>query len=166
MSTPSDLLEQYKAILEDIGRLGERYESGKNFYVTVLSAFCGFLGLAAGDVSVLKVSWWVLWLIAGAGVAVCWMWIIHTRSVTLLFAIKFRLLAEMEKQGVLYPAFQLETQWLFDAASRPEHVTKAKYMKITDTNVTIAKVFMALFILIPLINSLSLLLCRAGCCLN
>jgi hypothetical protein len=149
MSTSDGLLEQYKAYIEDIGRIGERYESSKNYYVSLLSALFTFLALAGGDSAVFKLAAKFLWLISGVGVVICLMWIAHTLSVNALFKVKFRILTELEEQASLYPAFKLESQWLFQPASRPENLVIRQYVGTTRCNLGVAGAFMFLFALLP-----------------
>ncbi len=43
----SDMTEQYKAYLQDLGNIDARHETARGFYITVLSALLSFLALAA-----------------------------------------------------------------------------------------------------------------------
>lgn len=156
MSPPPDqLLEQYKACREDIGRIGERYESSKNFYVTIISALFAFLALAGGDDAVFRMNHTFLWLVALVGVGVCMLWILHTRSVAALFRIKFHLLADMEEKGGLYPACQLESAWLFAPHSRPEKLKDLRYVSIGRVNTGIAVLFLVLFLILPFLKTVA-----------
>src|SRR5260221_5313750 len=83
-------LQEYKAYLEDIGRIGERYECSKNFYVSLITALFTFLALAGKDKRVFKLDLGFIWLVAFVGVGICSVWIAHTRSVSVLFRFKFR----------------------------------------------------------------------------
>ena len=150
---PDHLLEQYKAYLEDIGRIGERYESSKNFYITVISALFTFLALAGKEGGIFTLDKPFLWLVAGFGVGLCTIWIAHTHSVTVLFRFKFRILAEIEQEAKLHPAIAHESLWLFKPCSRPEGLQDLKYIPVTPINIRVAVLFIILFIALPFLKT-------------
>jgi hypothetical protein len=150
---PDKLLEQYTAYLEDIGRIGERYESSKNFYVTIISAIFTFLTLAGKDSSILKLDDKFLWLVALIGMGICVLWIVHTHSVTVLFNFKFRILELIEAKASLYPAFKKETEWLFQPGLRPEKLKNMKYIPMMPINIGVAVLFFVLFVVLPFLKA-------------
>ena len=155
MNTPNnsnDFMEQYKAYLEDIGRIGERYESSKNFYVSLITALFTFLALAGKDKPVFALTLPFIALVAFVGAGLCGVWIAHTRSVTALFRFKFRILGEIEEKASLHPAFKKETEWLFQPELRPADLQSVKYVQIMEFNLVVASLFLLLFIALPFLK--------------
>ena len=150
---PDHLLEQYKAYLEDIGRIGERYESSKNFYITVISALFTFLALAGKEGGIFTLDKPFLWLVAGFGVGLCTIWIAHTHSVTVLFRFKFKILAEIEQEAKLHPAIEHESLWLSKPCSRPADLQDLKFTPVTPINIRVAVLFIILFIALPFLKT-------------
>lgn len=92
----SDMIEQYKAYLQDLGNIGSRHETARGFYITVLSALLSFLALAGKDGPLKEIGHPLVVVVGIGGIAICILWLFHTLAFTALYSAKFGRLSEME----------------------------------------------------------------------
>jgi hypothetical protein len=106
--TLATILDQYKAYLDDVGNIGTRYDTSKGFFLSVITALLGILALAkVGEV--FEGPRVLLGLAVSAfAILVCMVWSRSIASYRRLFAVKFEVLHQMEKEGNLFPIFQRE----------------------------------------------------------
>ena len=144
----SALPDQYKAYLEDLGRIGGRHETARQFYLSLVSAISAFVALATGEGPLSRVGMNGLAIVLFAGLFISLMWAAHMRSFGKLFAAKLHVLRALEKarpvEGQLFEAFVLETKILSGKAGEEEGAGRGgwswTYMRITliDTLVPLA----------------------------
>ncbi len=92
----SDMIEQYKAYLQDLGNIGSRHETARGFYITVLSALLTFLALAAKDGPLKDIGHSLVVVVGIGGIAICALWLFHTLAFTALYSAKLGRVSEME----------------------------------------------------------------------
>jgi hypothetical protein len=141
MSAPHDPtavpLEAYTAYLDDLGRLGGRHETLRQFYLSVVSALFVFLALAGGTDSLLQnVRGFVVFIGGGVGVLVCIAWILHMGSFGNLFEAKTATLVEMEK-ALEWSVKPFEYEGNHSAAKRRR--------RLTNIDRFVASIFIVLF---------------------
>jgi hypothetical protein len=97
------LLGLFQAYLEDMGRIGARHETLRQFYVSVISALFVFLAMAGKDGPFQAVRGAVLVMVALVGVAICVSWLLHMRSFRRLFDAKRATLCRIEAELPFHP---------------------------------------------------------------
>jgi hypothetical protein len=104
---PGTILDQYKSYLSDVG-IGTRYATSNGFYLSVITALLGILALTkAGEV--FEGPRAALGLVVSTfAILVCMVWSRSIASYQRLFALKFKVLREMEYVGELFPIFKRE----------------------------------------------------------
>jgi len=103
-----ELLEQYKAYMEDLGNIGERQSGSRRFYLSVMSALLVFLS-ASGKGKVLgEISGEFRIVICIAALCICALWFLHMLSFRALFDAKFKVLREMEGEGLPFHIYKKE----------------------------------------------------------
>lgn len=102
-----DIMEQYKAYLQDIGNIGVRHENSRRFYLAAPSALFAFLALAGKD-GPLKIAGPALVLVGIVGIVLCIVWLMHMQAFRAIYLAKFNVLRKMEEKGCLYPIFKEE----------------------------------------------------------
>lgn len=127
----ADDIELYTAYLTDLGRIGERHENSRKFYISVMSALFVFLSLAGKDAVFVNVQDKVLGIVAVAGFLICLAWFEHMRSFGKLYFAKLSTLRKLEEnlreQRPLNP-FTIETELLTNPDSKR---TKFRYTPLT-----------------------------------
>jgi hypothetical protein len=120
MQPNPDLLGQYTAYMQDLGNIGDRHQTARSFYLSVVSALLVFLSMAGDKGPLLAVKDRVQIVIAGAGLAICFLWFFHMRFFGALFKAKFDVLREMEKT---LPSQIFAHEW--------DYLKKSKYASLT-----------------------------------
>jgi hypothetical protein len=103
-------LEVYRAYLEDLGRLGGRHETLRQFYLSVISALAAFLALAGKD-GLFQGVREVATVVGLVGALICLAWCLHMGRFADLFSAKAKTLRQMES-GLPSTPFALEDQAL------------------------------------------------------
>jgi len=107
---PGTILEQYKSYLGDIGNIGTRYATSNGFYLSVITALLGILALTkAGEVFASPKAALGL-AVPTFAILVCMVWSRSIASYQKLFAVKFKVLREMESAGNLFLIFKREDE--------------------------------------------------------
>lgn len=133
-------LELYKAYLEDLGRIGGRHETLRQFYLSVISALFVFLALAGGTDALLgKVRGSVLIVVGLVGAMVCVSWLLHMWSFARLFKIKKKTLGELES------AFQFSVT-PFSRELQLDVDPKFRRPRLTSVDRLMASIFIVLFV--------------------
>ncbi len=140
--TMSDMLEQYKASLQDLGNIGSRHETARGFYLSVLTALLAVLALADQEKILYAVGGHLLLVVGIAGMAVCALWFLQTLTLTALYAARFRGLEAMEKK---LPFQNFEAQY---ALLKKDW----RYIPITYIECAVATVFFVLFLAVMLLK--------------
>jgi hypothetical protein len=105
---PPELIEQYKAYVEDVGRIGKQHAGSRKFYLSVISALLVFLSMAGEDGPFKGVQYSVQVIVAIAGMVICVFWFFHMRAFGALYKAKFTVLRQMEGLGLPHPIFGAE----------------------------------------------------------
>jgi hypothetical protein len=111
MEPNPDLLGQYTAYMEDVGNIGDRHQTARRFYLSVISALLVFLSMAGGKGPFNDVKLRVQIVVGFAGLAICLLWFCHMRSFGALYKAKFDILKKMEK-SLPYQIFAEEWECL------------------------------------------------------
>lgn len=114
-------LKIYELYLADVGRIGDRHQALRAFYVSLIGALTGLLALAGGEKAVFpgsKLNGGLL--VAAAGFAVCIMWFAHMGSFRAIFDAKFKTLRAIEGKLTVAP---FESEWSALQQSRYVHLT-------------------------------------------
>lgn len=93
---PSNL-KIYEIYLNDLGRIGSRHETARQFYITVITAIFAFLGLAGREGVLTNIADIVKFIACLAGGLICITWLRHMRSFGVLFSGKLAVIREIEK---------------------------------------------------------------------
>ena len=131
----SVLLELFKSYLEDLGRIGGRHETLRQFYVSVISALFVFLAMAGKEGLFQAVRGGVLVIVALVGIIVCVAWILHMSSFADLFSAKTATLCKLEEK-LPFQLFSTEKQELKEKGR----------IRLTTVDRIIAAAFILLFI--------------------
>lgn len=105
------LPEQYKAYMDDVGRLCNRQDASDRYYLGVVSALLVFVSLA-GDREVFNNDNFVLIPMATGFVAilVSVLWRRHMISFGGLLRAKYDVLRDIEREAKLYPIYRKEKE--------------------------------------------------------
>ncbi len=112
------LIAQFKAYLDDLGRIGGRHEELRKFYLSVISALFVYVSLAGKDGVLGDQGPGVLGVVGLVGVAICLLWFFHMRSFNVLFLAKIETLAELEPR-LAFPLFATESAKLRSKSYTP-----------------------------------------------
>ncbi len=103
----STLLEQYKAVIGDIGNIGTRYTTANRFYLSVVSAFVGVLALTESGKPPEELNLALVLVVSVFAMVICYIWTKTVGFYRALFGAKLQILGEMEK-GLSFPAYTRE----------------------------------------------------------
>ncbi len=92
------LLALFQTYLDDLGRIGVRHETLRQFYITVISALFVFVAMAGENGPLAKVPKHALLMVGLVGVAICLSWFFHMSSFAAIFKAKRATLCEIEKK--------------------------------------------------------------------
>ena len=106
----------FKAYLDDLGRIGGRHETLRQYYITVVSALASFLSLAGGQGMLQGVQQGTT-VVGLAGILVCLAWFLHMRSFAAIFKAKIATLRHIES-GLPVEPFAKEDSVLEKTKSR------------------------------------------------
>jgi membrane associated rhomboid family serine protease len=129
-------LKLYELYLEDLGRMGARHETARQFYISVVVAITGFLALAGKDQILTTVASTVGLSAAVAGILVALLWLFHMRSFATLFKVKLKIL-----QGIENP-MNFVTKPFVDEGADP---CMKKRMRLTTIDTCCSVVVLVLF---------------------
>jgi hypothetical protein len=107
------MMDLYKAYLSDLGSVGARYSTANSFYMTVVTALLGVLALIQANKPFSDMRVEIVVTVAAFAVVICWIWRKTIDFYGDLFAAKFDVLREMEKQ-LPFQVFAAERQLLAD----------------------------------------------------
>ena len=119
----------YEAYLDDLGRIGDRHEKTRKFYISAMSALFVFLSMAGKDGIFVNVQGPVFGVVAVVGILICVAWFEHMRSFGALYRAKFDTLRTLEKWESPSRPFTIETEALTKSPSGPRK--KWRYTPIT-----------------------------------
>ena len=135
--TTDIVLSIYKAYLDDLGRIGARHETLRQFYLSVISALFVFLSLAGSTGALLPVHDEVLRLVGGVGLLICLSWFLHMWTFGTIYRAKRHALAEGEAKLPFTP-FTIEKTFL----------SGQNYFRLTIIDRFVAIVFAILFLVL------------------
>src|SRR5436190_19870742 len=70
----STLLEQYKALIGDVGNIGTRYATANGFYLSIVSALLGVVAFTESGKPLAQVDLVLVLTVAAFAVVVCHVW--------------------------------------------------------------------------------------------
>src|SRR5258708_9596446 len=100
----SALLEQYKALIGDVGNIGTRYATANGFYLSIVSALLGVVAFTESGKPLAQVDLVLVLTVAAFAVVVWHVWVKTLAFYRGLFALKLQLLGESGAACAL-PAF-------------------------------------------------------------
>ncbi len=101
--TPEDLrrtqlLEQYKAYLTDVGNIGTRYTTANAFYISIISALLAILALAKKEEALERFDSILYITVPIFAILLCFVWRDTIDFYGATFKMKFAILREMEEE--------------------------------------------------------------------
>src|SRR5262249_9458398 len=105
----STLLEQYKALIGDVGHIGTRYATTNRFYLSIVSAFVAVLALTESGKAVEDVNLLLVLIVSIFAMIICYIWTKTVNFYRALFGAKLQVLGEMEK-SLAFPAYARELE--------------------------------------------------------
>ena len=114
----STLLEQYKALIGDVGNIGTRYATANGFYLSIVSALLGVVAFTESGKPLTQVDLVLVLTVAAFAIVVCHVWVKTLAFYRGLFGVKLQLLGEMEKE-LAFPAFSREHELMKERGVRP-----------------------------------------------
>ncbi len=136
----SHILEMYKIYLEMSDRISSRRQSANSFFLSINSVLIGFIGYISVREDI-KLNW----IIALAGIILCYTWYRIVRSYKDLNSGKFRVIHEIEKELPISP---YEAEW----KTLGEGNDSKLYLPFTNMELKIPIVFGILHLLTILIS--------------
>jgi hypothetical protein len=109
-ASKSDIAEQYKVYVGDLGNVGSRYATAQAFYLSVVSALLAILAIKENTFVTGDYLNWVTALICLFIAAVCWLWYRTLMFYGGLFKIKFDILRAMEAEAHLFDIYKQEDE--------------------------------------------------------
>lgn len=106
------ILEQYKALIGDVGNVGTRYATANGFYLAVITGLIGLLAFAGADKSPTALSAFAVALVSLFGWIICWIWRETIRFYGKLFSSKFFVLRLLEA-SLPVKVYELEGKKLY-----------------------------------------------------
>src|SRR5579862_5836545 len=95
---PATIPDQYKSYMGDVANIGTRYTTTNSFYLSIVTALLGILALAKKD-EIFEGSKVYLGLVVSTfAILTCVSWWRTIGSYAKLFAVKFEVLRQMEKE--------------------------------------------------------------------
>jgi len=114
----STLIEQYKAVIGDVGNIGTRYTTANRFYLSILSAFVAVLALTESGKALEDVNLLLVLIVSIFAMVVCYIWTKTVNFYRALFGAKLQVLGEMEK-GLAFPAYAREYEIMKEKGVQP-----------------------------------------------
>lgn len=140
------LFEQYRIYLQNIDSLENRRKTTHSFFLSINTGLIAALGILAQFGTTFEDNNH-LWLIGGgiAGILFAYSWFRTIRSYILLGTVKWSLILEIEKK---LPLKIHEVEWNILTSKKGRW---SRYRKLTDVELAIPLIFIALYILFLLI---------------
>lgn len=126
------IVSLYKAYLDDLGRIGSRHETLRQFYISVISALFVFLSLAGEKGLLVNMQKSVQIMVGLVGIIICVLWFLHMRSFADIYKAKKVTLCKIEEELPAKPFSH-------------EGSIEGKRTRITDVDKGVALAFVALF---------------------
>jgi hypothetical protein len=114
----SILIEQYKALVGDVGNIGTRYATANRFYLSIVSALIGVVAFTESGKLFEQVDLVLILVVAAFAIVICRLWIKTLQFYQGLFGVKLQLLGEMET-NLAFPAYAREFQLMKDRGVSP-----------------------------------------------
>jgi hypothetical protein len=106
------VLEQYKALIGDVGNIGTRYATANGFYLAVVTGLIGVLAFTGAEKSLSTLSAFAIFLVSAFASGICWIWRETIRFYGKLFKGKFHVLRELEA-SLPVKVYQLENDKVY-----------------------------------------------------
>jgi hypothetical protein len=108
---PKDILEQYKAYLQDLGNIGTRYTTSNAFYLSIITALLGLLALTKPGEGLADLKMVLGLAVPAFAIILCGVWYKAVAFYKALFKIKFDVLRDLEDLAGLHNAFRREEKY-------------------------------------------------------
>jgi hypothetical protein len=128
----SHLLDQYKLYVEMADRISQRRATANTYFMSLNSAILAFVGYLT-----VRETTSELWLIASAGVTLCFLWHRLIASYRDLNTAKFKVIHQIEKRLPISP---YDAEWI----AMGEGKDPTRYRPISHIEIGVPYVFMAL----------------------
>ncbi len=140
------LFEQYKVYLKNIDSLENRRKVTHSFFLSINTGLIAALGILA-QFGIAYQDTNQLWLVGGgiAGILFAYSWFRTIRSYILLGTVKWDIILEIEKK---LPLKIHEVEWNILTSKKKRW---SRYTKLTDVELAIPIIFIALYVLFLLI---------------
>ena len=133
----SAFMEQYKLYLEMLDNISERRQHANNFFLTVNTGVCAFIGYIFSKDAAAEFRGF-FWFVPIAGILLSYFWYRLIRSYRDLNTAKFKIVHLMERHLPLAP---YRTEWLaLGEANDPK-----RYMPFTHLEIWIPRSFMIMY---------------------
>ena len=93
----------YTAYLSDLGRIGERHQTLRQFYVSVVTALLTFVGLSKASDALFNVASEVRFAVGIVGIGMCVAWALHMGAFASIYRKKIAVLKKMEETWSIKP---------------------------------------------------------------
>jgi hypothetical protein len=93
----------YTAYLSDLGRIGERHQTLRQFYVSVITALLTFVGLSKANDALFNAAREVRIAAGIVGIAMCALWAFQMVSFRSIYSAKVAVLKKMEEKWLIRP---------------------------------------------------------------
>ena len=113
-ATAPPYLAQYQAYLGDLGNIGTRYATSNGFYLSVVTALLGILAYTTQGGAFLTSQAYLAIAVPAFAIVVSAIWWQTIAYYDNLFAAKFKVLCEIEKEGQFFPMYQHEYKFIKD----------------------------------------------------
>jgi hypothetical protein len=114
----STLIEQYKAVIGDVGNIGTRYTTANRFYLSIISAFVALLALTESGKAFEDVNLLLVLIVSIFAMVICYIWTKTVSFYRALFGAKLQVLGEMEK-GLAFPVYAREYEIMKERGVAP-----------------------------------------------
>jgi hypothetical protein len=136
-------LEMYKLYVEMADKISERRQSANSFFLTLNSAIVALIGYVDVSRSSLPATSSFFWLVAIAGMLLCFLWYRLIRSYKDINSGKFKVVHAIEKQLPLRP---YDAEWT--ALGRGEN--PKLYLPFTHIEIYVPWIFFAIHLIVLL----------------
>src|SRR5262245_3735659 len=93
----------YTAYLSDLGRIGERHQTLRQFYVSVVTVLMTFVGLSKANDALFNTAREVRMVAGTVGMALCALWAVQMGTFASIYSAKIAVLKKMEECWTIRP---------------------------------------------------------------
>jgi len=101
----------YTAYLSDLGRIGERHQSLRQFYVSVITALLAFVGLSKQNDALFNLAREARLAAGIVGIGICILWAFQMGAFASIYTAKVTALKKMEEKWSIQPFTHEARHW-------------------------------------------------------